>query len=164
MYTHQTLPVLFSVFLVITTLINIVVDAASGFPFSLGIRDSIMIAHSFKGEQFGPAQNIHGATYTVDVTFRSKNLVPKNNWVIDIGEASTALSRILSKYNFKNLDQVFPEGENTTTEFMCRAIHRDLAAHFCTNRAKSKEERFKGSICVKLWESHKAWACYEAIV
>lgn len=120
---------------------------------------------TIKGEQFGPAQNVHGATYTVDVTFRSKALVPKSNWVVDIGEASTALGSILSKYNFKNLDEVFPEGENTTTEFMCKAIHGDLAKYFCADRAKTGGgERFRGSICVKLWESHKAWACYEANV
>lgn len=62
---------------------------------------------------------MHGATYTVDVTFRCKALAPKANWVVDIGEASEALGRVLGKYNFKNLDEVFPD-ENTTTEFMCK--------------------------------------------
>ncbi len=72
------------------------------------------------------------------------------------------LGEVLRKYNFKNLDEVFPD-DNTTTEYMCKAIHADLVEHFCTGKAK-KVERFRGAICVKLWESHKAWACYEANV
>jgi 6-pyruvoyltetrahydropterin/6-carboxytetrahydropterin synthase len=131
---------------------------------------------------------LHGATYTVDVEFKSRQLAPKLNWVVDIGEASDVLGGVLKRYNFKNLDEVFP-GENTTTEFMCKVstrvlvayprgiglqpmsdapgwldanvpaqvIQQDLAKHFC-------KKNFKGSICVKLWESHKAWACYEAEV
>ncbi|CAM9248010.1 unnamed protein product [Choristocarpus tenellus] len=124
---------------------------SGGGGYSLGIRDSIMIAHSFKGEEFGPAQQVHGATYTVDVEFKSDALAPKSNWVIDIGAASDMLSEILAKYNFKNLDELFPE-ENTTTEFMCKVIFDEMAA-----RCKA----FHGSLCIKLWESHKAWACYE---
>ncbi|CAN0159192.1 unnamed protein product, partial [Phaeothamnion confervicola] len=124
-------------------------------PFSLGIRDSIMIAHSFSGKEFGPAQELHGATYTVDVEFEADDLAPKLNWVVDIGEASSILTEVLSKYNFKNLNELFP-GENTTTEFMCRAIFKDIVAQ-CPHG-------FRGAICVKLWESHKAWACYRGEV
>eukprot|EP01041_Mallomonas_annulata_P004145 gene4145-8241_t len=120
--------------------------------FSLGIRDSIMIAHSFKGEEFGPAQNLHGATYTVDVDFTSNALQDKVNWVVDIGEASQMLSEVLQQYNFKHLNELFPD-ENTTTEFMCRVIHRDL-------ESKLKHKCFQGNMSVKLWESHKAWASY----
>ncbi|CAM9779975.1 unnamed protein product [Heterosigma akashiwo] len=109
-----------------------------------------MIAHSFKGEEFGPAQQMHGATYTVDVEFEAEELVDKCNWVVDIGEASEILSNVLRKYNFKNLNELFPD-DNTTTEFMCKAIFDDIAA--CL-------ENFKGSMCVKLHESHKAWASY----
>jgi len=125
---------------------------ASG--FSLGIRDSIMIAHSFKGEEFGPAQNLHGATYTVDVDFATPSLVDKSNWVIDIGAASDMLAEVLKKYNFQNLDSLFPT-ENTTTEFMCRAIHNDLASRL-------KGKCWTGGLRVKLHESHKAWAEFAA--
>eukprot|EP00960_Hanusia_phi_P076449 768562-Hanusia_phi.AAC.6 len=122
-----------------------------GQQYSLGLRDSIMIAHSFTGEEFGPAQNMHGATYTVDVEFHVEDLVPRLNWVLDIGEGMTLLKRVLSQYNFKNLNELFP-GENTTTEFMCKKIFEGLC--------KELKGNFKGSITVKLWESHSAWASY----
>ena len=114
-----------------------------------------MIAHSFKGKQFGPAQQMHGATYTVDVEFATPELAPESNWVIDIGDASTALTEVLGNYNFRNLDEIFPD-DNTTTEFMCRAIFGDVVARL--------DGSFKGSICVKLHESHKAWASYTGTV
>lgn len=123
--------------------------------FTLGIRDSIMIAHSFSGEEFGPAQNMHGATYTVDVDFETPKLAKDSNWVIDIGEASDLLSEVLKKYNFKVLNELFPE-ENTTTEFMCKTIHGDLAD--CLK--KRKGGAWRGRMRVKLHESHKAWAAY----
>ena len=86
-------------------------------------------------------------------------MVPKNNWVIDIGEASNILSDVLSKYNLKNLDEVFPDEEiMTTTEFMSKQIFEDVAERV------RKECGFRGEICVKLWESHKAWASYEGKV
>ena len=98
---------------------------------------------------------MHGATYTVDVDLSSPNIVKDSNWVVDIGEFSTILSEILSKYNFKNLDELFPD-ENTTTEFMCRVIHNDLLS-------KLKRKCYKGrNLSVKLFESHKAWACYRS--
>lgn len=108
------------------------------------------------GEEFGPAQNLHGATYTVDVEFQSTDIEDNVNWVIDIGLASDILKEVLSKYNFQNLDAIIPE-ENTTTEFMCRTIHGDLVSHL-----KSKADRcfFKGAIKVTLHESHKAWASF----
>jgi 6-pyruvoyl-tetrahydropterin synthase len=97
-------------------------------PYTLGIRDSIMIAHSFHDHPaFGPAGKLHGATYTCDVEFITDKLQEKVNWVLDIGYASELLSDVLSKYNMKNLDEVFKDGEFTTTEFMARRIHRDLA-------------------------------------
>ena len=126
-------------------------------PYSLGIRDSIMIAHSFKGKEFGPAQALHGATYTVDVDLEAQELAAHVNWVVDIGEFSTILGEVLAVYNFKNLDDLFP-GENTTTEFMCRAIHRDLVARLGETRCKGMLLR------VKLHESHKAWAAYSKTV
>jgi 6-pyruvoyl-tetrahydropterin synthase len=119
--------------------------------FSLGIRDSIMIAHSFRGEAFGPAQNLHGATYTVDAEISTIHLESGVNWVIDIGLFSEYLEQVLRKYNFKHLNDIFPD-ENTTTEFMCRIIHKDLK--------EKLHGRCKGNLKVKLFESHKAWASY----
>lgn len=95
---------------------------------------------------------MHGATYTVDVDFSTPSLVKGSNWVIDIGEASTMLSEVLAKYNFKNLNDLFPE-ENTTTEFMCHEIHKCLCERL-------KKKSFKGGLRVKLFESHKACATY----
>ncbi|KAA8491708.1 hypothetical protein FVE85_9755 [Porphyridium purpureum] len=121
--------------------------------FTLGVRDSIMIAHSFSGAEFGPAQNMHGATYTVDCEFGTDKLVDGCNWVVDIGEALDALGKCLQAYNYKNLDEL-PQfkGVNTTTEFMCMQIQKDMAAAF--------KGKFSGTIKVTLHESHKAWASY----
>lgn len=108
-----------SVFL-ITVLATILHVTCAGAGFSLTVRDSIMIAHSFANNpSFGPAQNLHGATYTVDVTFKAKNLHRENNWVVDIGEASEILAEVCGRFNFKNLDELFP-GEMTTTEVRVR--------------------------------------------
>jgi 6-pyruvoyltetrahydropterin/6-carboxytetrahydropterin synthase len=127
--------------------------------FQLGIRDSFMIAHSFHGHaSFGPAGGLHGATYTCDVEFATDELHPETNWVIDIGKASEMLAAVLAKYNYKNLDDVFPNGEMTTTEFMCRQIHSDL----CELLQAVCGAEFQGELCVKLWESHIAWASYTA--
>ena len=86
--------------------------------YSLGVRDSLMIAHSFKGSEFGPAQRLHGATYTCDVAFCARKLRPGLNWVLDIGQASEIVAAVLKEYHLHNLDEIFPE-ENTTTEWMC---------------------------------------------
>ena len=129
---------------------------AERLPFTLGVRDSLMIAHSFHGHPaFGPAGGMHGATYTCDVEFRSADLVEGTNWVIDIGRASDILADVLGRYNLKNLDEVFPDGEMTTTEFMCKVIHEGIA-----QRIREDVQDFKGEIRVKLWESHKAWASF----
>jgi 6-pyruvoyltetrahydropterin/6-carboxytetrahydropterin synthase len=104
---------------------------------------------------FGPAGGMHGATYTCDVEFSTDSLNEETNWVIDIGKASEILAEVLKKYNFKNLDDVFPDGELTTTEFMSRQIHADLR-----ERLMIECKDFQGDLCVKLWESHKAWASY----
>lgn len=134
--------------------------AAGGKAFTLGIRDSFMIAHSFhQHPSFGPAGGLHGATYTCDVEFCSDDLVKGTNWVIDIGLASQILADVLATYNYKNLDEVFSNGEFTTTEFMCRQVFRDLCA-----RLRERGVDFQGDICVKLWESHKAWASYTGAV
>lgn len=96
---------------------------------------------------------MHGATYVVDCEFRTEQLVPKLNWVVDIGEAMTILKEVLSKYNYKNLDELNQfQGENTTTEFMCKQVFDGVAAKL--------RGRFVGEIRVQLAESHAAWASY----
>jgi len=129
------------------------------FPFSLGVKDSLMIAHSFHGHpSFGPAGGLHGATYTCDVDFFSKELHPELNWVIDIGKALDILSKVLSRYNLKNLDEVFPDNTMTTTEFMCKQIHDDIC-----QLLEDECKDFGGIVRVKLSESHKAWATYTGL-
>jgi 6-pyruvoyltetrahydropterin/6-carboxytetrahydropterin synthase len=153
-----------------------------GGTFSLGIRDSFMIAHSFHDHPaFGPAGGMHGATYTVDVEFITGGrsaLQETVNWVIDIGLASSLLAQVLQKYHLKNLDTIFCNGEFTTTEFMCRQIHQDLCQLLLQQQQQQQQQKggdekdnglaavsaccFHGELCVKLWESHKAWASYRA--
>eukprot|EP00871_Galdieria_phlegrea_P003976 jgi/Galph1/457/GphlegSOOS_G5193.1 len=123
--------------------------------YTVGVRDSFMIAHSFEGERFGPAQKLHGATYTVDCEFRSVTLEPKLNWVIDIGKATEIVKEVLSQYNYKNLDELEEfKHQNTTTEFLARVIHEQVLS-------KAKELGFVGTLKVCLHESFRAWACYE---
>ena len=126
-------------------------------PYSLGVRDSIMIAHSFHNHPaFGPAGGVHGATYTCDVEFQCRRLNPETNWVLDIGKASDVVCEVLQKYNLKNLDEVFGKDVMTTTEFMARQIHDDVQ-----ERLEQECQEFNGRVCVKLWESHKAWASFQ---
>lgn len=116
-----------------------------------------MIAHSFhQHPSFGPAGGMHGATYTCDVEFSSERLDPETNWVIDIGRASDIVGDVLKKYNLRNLDEIFPGKVMTTTEFMARQIHDDIQ-----ERLDQECSEFNGQVCVKLWESHKAWATYK---
>src|SRR5262249_62331152 len=96
--------------------------------YSVTVRDHIMIAHSFRGEVFGPAQKLHGATFVVDVEFRSQEL-DENGIVIDIGRAAEALRMILTGLNYRNLDEDPSfKGRNTTTEVLARAIFDRIAA------------------------------------
>lgn len=112
-----------------------------------------MIAHSLKDPFFGPAQNMHGATYVVDATFFRKTL-NKANVVIDIGEAHEQLNQILGKLNYQNLDEFDEfEGQLTTTEFLAQWIHSKLKVGL--------QSVFEGKIKVTLGESHVAWASYE---
>ena len=125
------------------------------------VRDHIMIAHSFKGEFFGPAQAMHGATFVVDACFLSETL-DENNVVIDIGAAHDALKAVLSPINYSNLDERKEfAGENTTTEFLTKYIWEHLAK---TARAsglgRAGDELH--TIRVTLLESHVARAWYEA--
>ncbi|MEM9330306.1 MAG: 6-carboxytetrahydropterin synthase [Pseudomonadota bacterium] len=125
------------------------------------VRDHIMIAHSFKGEFFGPAQAMHGATFVVDACFLSQTL-DENNVVIDIGAAHEALSNVLKPINYANLDELPQfENENTTTEFLTKHIWEHLAkAARAGDLGRPAEEL--AAIRVTLSESHVARAWYEA--
>ena len=124
------------------------------------VRDHIMIAHSFKGEVFGPAQKLHGATFVVDAAFLSREL-DANGIVIDIGRAHEVLKEVLEPLNFSNLDEV-PEfkGQNTTTEFLTRHIYERLAEAARANRLGRSGGELS-AIRVTLHESHVARAWYE---
>ena len=127
--------------------------------FSLTVRDHVMVAHSFNGEVFGPAQRLHGATFIVDATL-SRAELDADNIVVDIGLATGELHGVLDDLNYRNLDEV-PEfkGVNTSTEFLAKVIADRLA-----DRAHdgSLGEGAKGlsEISVTLRESHVAWATY----
>jgi 6-pyruvoyl-tetrahydropterin synthase len=119
-----------------------------------------MIAHSFRGELFGPAQRLHGATYVVDAEFRTRELGPEGV-VVDIGRASQALSAILDELNFKNLDdEPAFANQNTTTEFLSRAVFDRLASRVRSGELGPGSERLS-ALRITLHESHVAWAAYE---
>lgn len=131
--------------------------------YSLTVRDHIMIAHSFQGEIFGPAQRMHGATYIVNACFQRGEL-DDDGLVVDIGLASETLKSVLSDLNFQNLDEVAEfRGRNTTTEFMARAIFDRMAIAI---RAGRLGEGALGLVRLKitLHESHIAWASYEGVL
>jgi 6-pyruvoyl-tetrahydropterin synthase len=128
--------------------------------FSVTVRDHVMIAHSFRGEVFGPAQRLHGATYVVDVEFKRRTL-DADGIVIDIGRAGDALRQVLSELNYRNLDDV-PEfaGRNTTTEFLAQVIFKRLVS------AGKRGDLGAGGAAVEhnpvtLHESHVASASFE---
>ncbi len=129
--------------------------------FGLTVRDHMMIAHSFNGEIFGPAQKLHGATYVVDVTFERHQL-DKDDLVVDIGLASEVLKGILAEFNMQNLDDL-PElsGRNTTTEFMARMVFDRMAAAIHGGKLGETGPGIV-SLKVTLSESHIAWASYHA--
>lgn len=128
--------------------------------YSLTVRDHFMIAHSFRGEVFGPAQRLHGATYVVDVTFRRSEL-DGDGVVVDIGLASERLDAVLAKLRYRNLDEdpAFA-GRNTTTEVLARAIFERLAGEI-RDGALGDGARGITSLQVTLRESHVAWGSYE---
>ena len=129
--------------------------------YSVTVRDHMMIAHSFKGQVFGPAQRLHGATYVVDVELKRPDL-DADGIVVDIGRAAAALQRVLAELNYRNLDEV-PSlaGRNTTTEVLARVVFDGLAA------AIGRGELGPGANAVEqmrvtLHESHIASASFEA--
>jgi 6-pyruvoyl-tetrahydropterin synthase len=127
------------------------------------VRDHVMIAHSFRGEVFGPAQRLHGATYVVDATFRGTTL-DADNLVVDIGLASAALHAILAELNYRNLDdEAAFAGVNTSTEALARVIADRLADQLHAG-ALGEAARALAGIAVTLHESHVAWASYERAV
>ena len=128
--------------------------------YTVCVRDHMMIAHSFSGAVFGPAQQLHGATYVVDVEFRRPEL-DENGIVVDIGLAGTVLHDVLAAMNYRNLD-VQPEfnGRNTTTEFLARTVFERLAQAIRDGRL-GQSAMAVTALRVTLHESHVAWAAYE---
>jgi 6-pyruvoyl-tetrahydropterin synthase len=128
--------------------------------FSVTVRDHIMIAHSFRGEVFGPAQRLHGATFVVDATFRRAEL-DADGIVVDIGAATETLRAVLAELNYRNLDDE-PDfsGLNTTTEVLARVI-ADRLADRARDGALGDGARELDGLVVTLRESHVAWASYE---
>ena len=128
--------------------------------YSLNVRDHFMIAHSFRGEAFGPAQKLHGATYVVDATFARPEL-DADGLVVDIGRAGAVLKAILAELDYRNLDdEPAFAGRNTTTEFLARAIFERLAAALRAGKLGAGAAGVT-SIAVTLHESHVAWGRYE---
>ena len=131
--------------------------------FRLTVCDHIMIAHSFRGEEFGPAQRLHGATYAVEAEFRAPRL-DAANLMIDIGLAKTVLRALLDTVDYHNLDTLPAlAGQNTTTEFMACHIHGLLAAALKDGRLGAGGQGVTG-LKVLLRESPVAWAAYEAAI
>lgn len=128
--------------------------SASG--FTVTVKDHLMIAHSLRGETFGPAQKLHGATYVVSATFQAPRL-NADGIVIDIGKARELLQAVLDQYRYENLDTL-PEfqGKNSTTEFLCAHFHSLLAGKLAGS--------FAGWLTIELEESPVAAAAYTSAV
>jgi 6-pyruvoyl-tetrahydropterin synthase len=128
--------------------------------FSVTIRDHLMIAHSLRGEVFGPAQGLHGATYVVDATFRRATL-DADGIVVDIGRASEVLRTVVGELTYRNLDDEAEfAGMNTTTEALARVIADRLADRARAGALGDGALELDGLV-VTLHESHVAWASYE---
>ena len=128
--------------------------------FAVTVRDHMMIAHSFRGEVFGPAQRLHGATYVVDTTFR-RATVDADGIVVDIGRAAEALRAVVGELTYRNLDDEADfAGTNTTTEALARVV-ADRLADRARAGALGDGARELDALVVTLRESHVAWASYE---
>jgi len=128
--------------------------------FSVTVRDHMMIAHSFHGEVFGPAQRLHGATFVVDATFRRPAL-DADNIVVDIGRAAEVLHAVVGELSYRNLDdEPAFAGTNTSTEALAAVIADRVAAQIVAG-ALGDAARGLTAIIVTLHESHIAWASYE---
>jgi len=128
--------------------------------FSVSVRDHLMVAHSFHGEEFGPARQLHGATYVIDATFKRDGLAD-NGTVVDIAAASEQLRAVVAELGYRNLDDD-PSfaGINTTTEVLAREVADRLAARIHAGKL-GPEALLVNGISVTLHESHIAWASYE---
>ena len=131
--------------------------------FSVTVRGQMMIAHSFTGEVFGPAQRLHGATFVVDVEFRRPTL-DADGIVVDIGRATDTVNAVLGEWNYRNLDEV-PSfaGRNTTTEFLARAVFDRIVAAIRRGDLGPGAGAIE-SVRVTLHESHVAWAAFDGRV
>ena len=129
--------------------------------YSVTVRDHVMIAHSFTGQVFGPAQRLHGATYVVDVEMK-RSALDADGIVVDIGRAGEVLRQLLGQFNFRNLDDV-PEfaGKNTTTEFLARVVFDQLVAAIGRGDLGASARGIE-QIRVTLHESHVASASFES--
>jgi 6-pyruvoyl-tetrahydropterin synthase len=128
--------------------------------FSVTVRDHMMIAHSFRGDVFGPAQRLHGATYVVDATFR-RGVLDADNIVVDIGAAAQALHAVLAELTYRNLDdEPAFAGTNTSTEALARVVADRLADRVHAGALGDNASELDGLV-VTLHESHVAWASYE---
>jgi 6-pyruvoyl-tetrahydropterin synthase len=128
--------------------------------FSVTVRDHMMIAHSFRGEVFGPAQRLHGATYVIDATFR-RTALDADNIVVDIGRAGEELRAVVAELSYRNLDdEPAFAGVNTSTEALARVIADRLADRVHAG-ALGDAARDLDGLVVTLHESHIAWASYE---
>jgi 6-pyruvoyl-tetrahydropterin synthase len=128
--------------------------------FSVTVRDHMMIAHSFRGQVFGPAQRLHGATYVVDATFRRETL-DADGIVVDIGRAAEELHAVLAELTYRNLDdEPAFAGKNTSTEALAQVVADRLADRVAAGALGSGAGEL-ASLVVTLHESHIAWASYE---
>jgi 6-pyruvoyl-tetrahydropterin synthase len=131
--------------------------------FSLTVCDHIMIAHSFQGEEFGPAQRMHGATYAIEAEFRAPAL-DAHQLLVDIGLAKTVLRALLEPIDYRNLDELPAfAGKNTTTEYVAFYIHGLLAAA-CKDGRLGDGGRSVTALKILLREAPSAWAAYEAAI
>jgi 6-pyruvoyltetrahydropterin/6-carboxytetrahydropterin synthase len=129
--------------------------------FRLTVRDHIMIAHSFRGEVFGPAQRLHGATFVVDLEL-ARDELDANGIVADIGLVSELLRAVLAPLNYRNLDELEEfRGQNTTTEVLARAIAQQVRARILEGALGEEPRAAIAAVKVTLGESHVAWASYE---
>lgn len=135
-------------------------DISNSARYRVSVRDHFMIAHSFRGAMFGPAQRLHGATYVVDVVF-SRAALDDDGVVVDIGLASQVVRDVLAALDYRNLDdEPAFSGHNTTTEFLARVIFDRLAERIARGELGVAAGGLDG-LSVTLNESHRAWASYE---
>ena len=127
--------------------------------FGVTVRDHMMVAHSFEGERFGPAQRLHGATFVVDATFRGPEL-DADGILLDIGVATEQVHEVVGALSYRNLDDEPDLARNTSTEVLARLVADRLAERVASGALGTEPGRLTGLV-VTLHESHVAWASYE---